>query len=418
MVKNRGYTGRPDHFRHLIALHRPRPKAEAYLLLRTLPGEQAQVDWGHFGHLEIGRARRPLMGFVMVLSWSRHIFLRLFFGAYRENFLRGHACAFAAWAGVPRTLLYDNLKSAVLERQGQTISFNPVLLGFAGHNRYKPRPVAVARGNEKGRMERAIRYIRDNFFAGRSLTGLNDLNAQAQAWTTGPAVDRRYPEDTMLTVREAFELEAKQLLALPENPYPTDEQVAVKVGKTPIVHFDLNDYSVPHDAVQRTLNVVADLQQVRILDDQDVLASHPRSFDRGLQIEIPAHIEALLAHKHQASQHRGTDRLAQAVPQSRELLNQAADRGEPLERITTALLRLLARYGATELQAGIEEALQHGVPHPNAVRLALESRREARALPPPVEISLPRHVQDRDTQVQAHKLDGYDQIRKVSHDAN
>jgi hypothetical protein len=157
---------------------------------------------------------------------------------------------------------------------------------------------------------------------------------------------------------------------------------------------------------------------VRILNGQEVLASHPRSFDKGLQIEIPAHIEALLEHKHQASQHRGTDRLAQAVPQSRDLLIQAADRGEPLGRITVALLHLLDRYGATELQAGIQEALQRGVPHPNAVRLALERRREARALPPPVEISLPRHVQERDTPVKAHPLDGYDQITEVSHDAD
>jgi transposase len=65
------YCGGPDHFRHLVACHRPRPPAEAYLRLRSLPGEQAQVDWGHFGHLVIGRARRPLMAFVMLLSWSR-----------------------------------------------------------------------------------------------------------------------------------------------------------------------------------------------------------------------------------------------------------------------------------------------------------------------------------------------------------
>ena len=78
MVRERGYRGSPDHFRHLIACHRPRPKAEAYLRLRSLPGEQGQVDWGHFGHLDIGRARRPLMAFVMVLSHSRQIFLRFF----------------------------------------------------------------------------------------------------------------------------------------------------------------------------------------------------------------------------------------------------------------------------------------------------------------------------------------------------
>ena len=120
MARERGYRGSPSHFRYLISCHRPRPKAEAYLRLRTLPGEQAQVDGGHFGHLTIGRARRPLMAFVMVLSYSRQIFLRFFLDARMENFLRGHAGAFAAWNGVPRVLLYDNLKSTVLERRGET----------------------------------------------------------------------------------------------------------------------------------------------------------------------------------------------------------------------------------------------------------------------------------------------------------
>ena len=152
MVHERGYRGSGDHFRHLIACYRPRPAAEAYLRLRSLPGEQGQVDWGHFGHLVIGRARRPLMAFVMVLSYSRQIFLRFFLDARMENFLRGHVGAFTAWNGCPRVLLYDNLKSAVLERQGDAIRFHSTLIAFAAHYRYDPRPVAVARGNEKGRV--------------------------------------------------------------------------------------------------------------------------------------------------------------------------------------------------------------------------------------------------------------------------
>ena len=99
MVRERGYRGSGDHFRHLIACYRPRPTAEAYLRLRSLPGEQAQVDWGHFGHLVIGRARRALMAFVMVLSYSRQIFLRFFLDARMESFLRGHVAAFTAWNG-------------------------------------------------------------------------------------------------------------------------------------------------------------------------------------------------------------------------------------------------------------------------------------------------------------------------------
>ena len=157
MVRQRGYTGGVDHFRHLISLYRPHPPAEAYLRLRTLPCEQAQVDWGHFGYIEIGNAKRPLMAFVMVLSYSRKIFLRFYLNQQTANFLRGHEAAFNEWNGLPRVCLYDNLKSAVLERRGDAIRFNPVLLEFAAHYRYEPRPVAVARGNEKGRVERAIR---------------------------------------------------------------------------------------------------------------------------------------------------------------------------------------------------------------------------------------------------------------------
>jgi transposase len=109
MVKERDYPGGPDHFRHLIAQHRPRKIPEAFLRLKTLPGEQAQVDWGHFGSLTIGQAKRPLMAFVMVLSWSRQIFLRFYLNQQMTNFLRGHEAAFEHWQGLPKVLLYDNL---------------------------------------------------------------------------------------------------------------------------------------------------------------------------------------------------------------------------------------------------------------------------------------------------------------------
>jgi transposase len=221
MVRQRGYPGRPDHFRAIVARYRPRPKAEAYLRLRTLPGEQGQVDWGHFGKVRIGRAVRPLMGFVMVLSWSRHVFVRFYLGAAMANFLRGHVDAFAFYDAVPRVLLYDNLKSAVLERRRDAIRFHPTLLELAAHYRFLPRPVAVARGNEKGRVERAIRFARDSFFAARTWTDLDDLNAQALAWCRGIAADRRCPENRARTVREAFAEERPRLLALPSNPFPT-----------------------------------------------------------------------------------------------------------------------------------------------------------------------------------------------------
>jgi transposase len=411
MVKERGYKGGPDHFRHLVAHYRPRPPAEAYHRLRTLPGEQAQVDWGHFGKVAVGKAEHSLMAFVMVLSWSRRIFLRFYLDQRMANFLRGHEAALDAWQGVPRVLLYDNLKSAVLERRGDAVRFHPVLLEFAAHYRFEPRPVAVARGNEKGRVERAIRYVRDNFFAARTWRDVEDLNAQAEAWCLGPAGDRPCPEDRSLSVREAFEQERPRLLSLPDNPYPTDERVEVKIGKTPYARFDGNDYSVPHTHVRRVLTLVADPATVRVLDGSEVIARHGRSYDKAQQIEDPAHIEALTERKRQARHHRGQDRLAMAAPASKDLLCRAAERGDNLGSITSTLLRLLDHYGATELQVAIEEALQRGVPHPNAVRLALERRREQRDQPPPLKIDLPDTPKVRDLVVVPHALGDYDRLQ-------
>lgn len=408
MVAERGYVGGPSHFRLLVAAMRPRPAAEAYLRLRTLPAEQAQVDWGHFGHLQIGRARRALMGFVMVLSHSRMVFLRFFLDARMDSFLRGHVQAFAAFGGCPRVLLYDNLKSAVLERVGDAIRFNPTLLALAGHYRFEPRPVSVARGNEKGRVERAIRYIRDSFFAGRTFTGLDDLNAQAQAWCLGTAADRRWREDGTLSVRQAFEAEREKLLWLPAHEFALGERLAVTVGKTPYIRFDLNDYSVPHTHVRRTLAVLADAHTVRILDGVVELARHARCWDRGQQIEEPAHVQRLVEHKRAARAHRGCDRLAQAAPAAAALLERAAARGENLGSITAALLRLLERYGAAALQVAILEALQRDVAHPNAVRLALERARQDSGQPPPVALVLPEHVARRDAPVRPHALGSYD----------
>jgi hypothetical protein len=354
------------------------------------------------------------MAFVAVLSWSRRIFLRFSLDARMECFLSGHVQAFEDWGGLPRVLLYDNLKSAVLQRQGDAIRFNPALLAFAEHYHFEPRPVAQARGNQKGRVERAIRYIRDNFFAARTFTGLDDLNAQADAWVNGPADERLCPQDKTLTVAQAFVQERPRLLALPANPYPVEERVVVKVGKTPYVRFDLNDYSVPHTQVRKALTVLADTNTVRILDGLVVLASHARSYDRGQQIEIELHINDLVERKAQAHAQRGMSRLRQAVPASVDLLTQAGARGENLGSITCALLRLVDRYGATEVQTAVLTALARKVPHPNAVRLALESQREARQAPPPVAVQLSEKARLRDTVIHAQSLASYDQLSSTS----
>ena len=415
MVRMRGYPRGPDHFRHLIALHRPRPAAEAYLRLRTLPGEECQIDWGHFGHLQIGKAKRPLMAFVMVLSYSRKIFLRFYLNAQMANFLRGHVAAFDAFGGVPKVALYDNLRSAVLQRVEDAIQFNPEILKFAAHYRYEPRPVAVARGNEKGRVERSIRYIRDSFFAARTFKDVAELNAQATAWCEGWSSDRPCPEDKSQSVKAVFEAEKTHLMALPANPYPTHERVEVSIGKTPYARFDLNDYSVPHTQVRRILTVIGEPEHITLLDAAGVeLATHPRSYDKGQQIEIEAHIKELVERKAQARQCRGQDRLIQAAATAQRFLIKAAERNYTLSTIIRSLTSLLDQYGATELEIGLHYALAKDVPHPNTVRLYLQRRREDKHLPPPIAVTISDDPRIRYQVIRPHALNDYDQLQTIT----
>lgn len=408
MVKDRGYPGKESQFRAVIARIRPRPKAEAYQRLRTLPGEQAQVDWGHFGKIKVGDAERRLYGFVMVLSWSRAIFLRFYLGHdHTAFFLRGHQEAFDFFGGMPRTILYDNLKSAVLERVGDAIRFNPRMLEFAGHYRFEPRPVAVARGNEKGRVERAIRYIRDNFFAARSYRDLDDLNAQALVWCQTVALERSSPEMSGKTVGTALESEREHLLSLPDNTLPCDERVEVRVGKTPYARFDLNDYSVPHTHVRRTLTVLASPGTVRILDGNTELARHPRSYDRGRQIEDAEHLRVLTEEKRQARHARGMDRLHHAVPRCRKLYEVLAQRGSSLGGTTSKLLKLLDLYGAVELDAAIEAAMAAGRAHLGAIQQILDQRRHAAKLAPPVSAGVSDLARSKTRHVAPHSLAEY-----------
>jgi len=417
MACERGFEGGESHFRSRIAELRPRPTPEAYLRLKTLQGEQGQVDWGFFDKVMIGGAEYRLTAFVVVLSWSRRIYLEFFLNGQMSNFLRGHQGAFSAFGGIPRVLLYDNLKSAVQDRRGDAIRFNPTLLEFAAHYRYEPRPVAVYRGNEKGRVERAIRYVRDNFWAGRDLSSpwrgieaLQGLNEEARIWCETRAMKRPCPEDRSMSVGEAFEKEQSKLMALPDTDYPTDEQVEVKVAKTPYVRFERNDYSIPHTHTRKSLLVVASPVEVRVMDSGECIAAHPRCYDKGQQIEDPTHIEGLKKQKRAAREHSGKDRLSHAVPGSIKLLDKAAERGGNIGSIVSTLLRMLDQYGATELESAINESLPAGVAHPNGVRTVLERRREEREQPVPIPIDLNQHPKAREVSVKPHNLSSYDQL--------
>jgi transposase len=409
MIRDRGYNGSIVQLRRFISSVRP-VQREAFLRLRTFPGEQGQVDWAHFGEVAVGNARRRLSCFVITLSYSRALYLEFFFDQRLESFLRGHIHAFEDWQGLPRTLLYDNLRSVVLERRGDSIHFHPRFLELCAHYHFDARPCQVRAGNQKGRVERVIRYIRESFFAARPFTTLESFNRQALQWRDREAHARRWPGGDHRSVEDVFAEEKPRLLSLPVNSFDSDLLVPVRSGKTIYIRFDLNDYSIPPVAIGKQLVVAASESTVRILDGNQEIARHRRSYDRRQQILDPAHQEELLKDKRKALGSTRGSRLSNAVSESEMLLDAAFSRGESAGRQTTQLLNLLDLYGAAELQIAVNEALERNTPSASSVAFILNRRQRLsrRRLPTPVDLSRRPDLAVLD--VQPHNSEIYDDL--------
>jgi transposase len=416
MVRARGYAGSVVQLRRVVRTLRPQAAPTVYRRLTTLMGEEAQVDWGAFGTIRIGHGTRPLSGFVMVLSSSRAVSALFTLDQTLESFLRGHVDAFQTWGGSARTLVYDNLKSAVLERQGSAIRFHPRLLELAGHYHFAPRPCTPGRGNEKGKIERQIQYLRHAFFAARTFRDVDDLNAQFRRWRDEVAHQRPHPEQPDQTVAQVLAQEQPRLLPLPAHPFATDVLRAVTSGKTPYVRFDRNDYSIPHTHVRRPVTLLASAALVRIVAGAVEIARHARSYDTGQTIEDLAHLEGLLAATRQANPSTGRDRLRLAVPAIATLFERLAARGDALRAPTVRLLALLDDYGAPELAAAVARALERDALGAGAIAHILDTRRRQRGQKPPVSLALPDRPGVRDLDVTSHPLESYDALTRSDPD--
>jgi transposase len=410
MIVPRGYTGSISQLRRVVRELRPLAREEAFSKMRTLPGEQAQVDWGHFGEIQVGSATRKLSAFVMTLSWSRGIHVVFTLDQQMGNFLRSHVEAFEYFGGVPHKILYDNLKSAVLQRQGKAIHFNPNLLSLAGHFHFEPVPVGVARGNEKGRVERAIRFLRDRFFPARHFKNVDDLNAQFHSWRDDWAHQRPCPGNRNITVAEAFLQEQDKLMSLNEQPFPCDTTETIRSGKQPYLRFDCNDYSIPFELIRRPLTVVASNDTVRILNGSEEVVHHQRCWDKQQVIELEEHISALAETKHAARQSKELSVLFASVKGASELLENVVVRGESLAKATRQMERLLDEYGTAEMTEAVSQMLERQVTSPSALAQILEQERRKKRMKPAMKVELSSDPRVKNMRMAPPKLGGYDDL--------
>lgn len=408
-LRDRGYKQSVAILRRYVAKVRAPRSRKAYLRVETEPGEVAQVDWGSFGQIRIGNTQRPLSAFVMVLKWSRALYVDFSLDMRADTFLRMHARAFAFFGGVPRRVIYDNLKTVVLHHVGSTVQFNPGFLGFAGHYLFEPVAAPVRYPQAKGNVENAIRYLRSSFFYGRSFRGIDDVRAQAARWRDEianqrlHATTRERPADRLLVERPC-------LRNLPEHPYDTDLVVPLIVSKEARVHLDTNSYSVSHKLVGKSVHLRADDERVRVVDGTTVVAEHPRCWDRRRAIEARDHIDAMLERRPSAKGPRRRDRLAALSSEAAMYLREIARRRIHLENEVRKLLRLVDQYGEEDVARGMAAALGARTFGARYVRALVDQARFARGLGEPPEPVVTGNAAADAVDVQPHDLESYDDL--------
>lgn len=383
-----GYKGGLTILKDYLRTRRPESEPKAYLSLEFLPGQAAQVDWGDFGD-PFGWGRK-LWCFVMVLSWSRMLYLEFTFSACLESFLRRHENAFHFFGGVPQEIWYDNLATAVAERKQKLIRFNPKFLSYSGFHGFKPVACNLASGHEKGRVEDGVKYIRYNFWPGRSFTDVDDLNRQAFGWRDQFA-NKRLHASTRKIPELMLDQEKIQLRPW-RGVYETDEVRSLKVSHQFRVSFDANDYSVPWRLSGRILTLKADDHAVSLWSGTKRITAHPRSWQKGEAIVNAKHEEGLLAIKPGAHPHSDIEAVRALGPHAVRYLEFLGAQTRSLRSELSHLMTLITIYGSEAVEQTIGRALGLGIIGSEHLERLLEQSENPASHPAPLKLSDPRLV--------------------------
>jgi transposase len=405
-LKKQGYLGQVRIVRKLV--HELRGKTpEVFLRIETPPGEQAQCDWANCGSVQVGNIRRNLSAFVMVLSHSRLMYVEFTLSQCLEDFIQCHINAFRVFGGVPKKILYDNLKTVVLSRLGSTIRFNPAFMEFSGVFGFEPVPCNVARGNEKGKVENGIYYLRINFLQGREPVW-PDINRDVHLWLRDVA-NVRIHRTTRQRPVDVHEREKPFLIALPLRDYDAAITQPVRSSHQALVRFQGNFYSVPYTQAYKTLTLKADATQVRILFEAKEIASHSRSYDRGAVIEKREHYEGILSTKRRHFHNILHKRFLELGPTAKTFLEGLIQAEVHPARHLQKLLNLVATYGKDDVLSAMDHAASCNAYGVNYVENILLQRRAAQGLPEIRALDIPQRPDWNDLTTEDPDLSVYDQ---------
>jgi transposase len=395
-----GYSIVKDYVRRI----RPN-RTEAFLTLKFAPGQCAQVDWGSFGTVEVDGTRRALSFFVLVLGYSRWLYVEFTLGQSQEWFLGCHQRAFEQLGGVPQEVMVDNCKTAVLTHvPGTEPVYNPQYLDFARHYGFRIKACGPGHPQSKGIVENAVAYVKKSFLAGREITRFEQLAPAVRQWLESIANVRVHGE-TKARPLDQLAAERSHLLALHPQPYAAVHTRSVRASRRCRVTLETNRYSVPPRYAGALLTAQVSSELVRLYADTTLVAEHLRRFGRRLDIENPDHVRELQAQKKTGARQRLLVRFleltAVAGPYHRALLQRRMNAGHHLSRI----VELIPAYGADAVAAALESAHQLGAYASDYIVNLLEQR--ARRLPEPGVLHLTRAAEALELELPAPDLSPY-----------
>jgi len=351
-----GYTIVKDYVRKV----RPRPE-KAYLSLSFAPGESAQVDWGHCGTVPVGNTRRALSVFVMVLSYSRAMYIEFTLSQKQEHFLACHQHAFEYFAGVPQSVMIDNLKTAVLEHKpGETPQWNPRYADFARDYGFDIVACNPRSPQEKGRVENAVGYLKKNFLSGRDFKDFQCIAPCARQWIDQIANERVH-RITGQKPSVLLEKERPHLQSLPVNAPATATIERRHVTSTFRVCLEGNRYSVPAQYANAYVDVHLDAEEIFVFHEGNQIAQHRRNYDRGGDFENPDHPRALLARRQRARAHKQLQSFLQLGQHAEAFYHELKERRLNASVHVRKILGLEGVYTRQQIADAIADAHQFGV---------------------------------------------------------
>lgn len=371
-----------------------RKKKQAYHELSFLPGEEAQVDW-----IEERLPWGAAYGFGMILAFSRYLYVRFYPKQSLEFFLEGHIEAYREMGGVAHRHRYDNIKTVVIQRSPE-LQFNAQFLDFARHFGFSIHLCNPYRANEKGRIERALRDLRD-FLRVNPFEDLNDLNRKVSLWRIER--NQRIHRSTQKAPLDA--LKEETLKALPAIPYRPYRVVLAPISKTGFVEFETNRYSVPSSYTERACEIFAYPDHLEVMLKGNRIAWHRRSFGRKEKIEEPTHREMLLRMTPQFKSQRIFQLMDQMDPALHHFLHEAAQEGQKPVEIAYEFFKLLKHVSKAMLLCAVRDANRIGTFKIRYVQSLLQAPQ-----PQPPKPLFPQESKLLDIDYERRNLKDYDEL--------